>query len=515
MLKSYFKKNLKVENCKKSCEICKNETYKKSSKFAKNFFCFTLMIFSVTQISFAQKKSSGANSNVADSSKTSAKENSAKIDNSLQMNFIENLQSILEKTNGDLNAAIAAFDSIPEEIKNDKDLLLIKSSFLISASRVDEALKLILQLESENPNNIEILELKIIAYKARGSSAKNLQEKKSVITKVLELDPNNAVANVALGQENVLQKKYKNARVYFKKALVSSPRDFDAIFGVGQTSYYLRDFDDARLSFKKLLAINPQEAIAYQYLGKLEAEDENYKKAYEYILKAISFDSNISDFYMDLGTYARFLGKFGEAEKAWTKAIELNPNYFLAYAYRAGLYDEQNQFVKALEDYRKVVETNPSYYYAYESIGILAWGQKHYDEARAAFEKAFSYNKTNYSYPLMMGACLLKMNKSVEAKNVLQNAMKSKTDKKDLDFSMLRLFHDLGPSNAENDIALRIQREDNSTTRGKMLYYFGLFYEIKNNINLSKKYYGEVKNMQSPLFFEYRLAEWGLENEQN
>ena len=44
-----------------------------------------------------------------------------------------------------------------------------------------------------------------------------------------------------------------------------------------------------------------------------------------------------------------------------------------------------------------------------------------------------------------------------------------------------------------------------------MLYYFALYYELKNKEQLALKYYGEVKNMQSPMFFEYRLAEWSLE----
>ena len=77
--------------------------------------------------------------------------------------------------------------------------------------------------------------------------------------------------------------------------------------------------------------------------------------------------------------------KFKEAEEAWTKAIELDPTYFLAYAYRAGIRDEQDKFKEALEDYNKVLECNPKYYYAYENIGILALHEKDYRTAGSAF----------------------------------------------------------------------------------------------------------------------------------
>lgn len=427
----------------------------------------------------------------------------------IQLEFI---QGVADFTNvGELEKAIALFDSVPEELKNDNELFLIKASLLISAGKYTEAQTLLNSLESKNPQNIDVLEMKIILAKAIGSSQKINQEKARAISKVLALDPNNPVANIELGQQNVLQKKYKLAKGYFQKALIKAPTDLSAIFGIGQTSYYLGDLDDSKLAFKKMLVINPNEAIAYQYLGKLEAEDENYKKATEFIEKAILLDSSNFDFYMDLGTYKRFLGKFDEAEKAWTKAISLNPSYFLAYAYRAGLYDELGKFDLALNDYRKVIETNPKYYFAYEALGILAWHAGNWEEARVAFEKAYSYNKENISYPLMISACYIKMKKLPQAKMFLAPVMKTKTDRNSLDYMMLRLFHDQGPGNAESAIALKIQKEEKATQKGKMLYYFGLYYSMKGNTNLAAKYFAEVTNMQSPLFFEYRLAEWGLQ----
>lgn len=444
----------------------------------------------------------------ADNKTKSTKAEEQKSEN-LQFEFIKNLQNILNT--GDLNAAILSFDSMPEKIQDDVDLLLIKASLLISATRVDEAVLLLDQLEKKSPSNIEILEMKIVALKAKGKNPKNVQAKKDAIAKVLAKDPNNAVANIELGQENVLSKKYKIARNYFKKALKSAPNDLSANFGLGQTCYYIGDIEESKEAFKKILEINPNEAIAYQYLGKLEAEDENYKRATEYCQKAILLDGQNYDFYMDLGTYSRFCGKFADAEKAWTKAISLNPTEFLAYAYRAGLYDEQNKFDLALQDYRKVVETNPKYYFAYEALGILAWHEQNWEEARKAFEIAYSYNKENVSYPLMIASCYHKLKKTQQAKTFLQQVMKTKAEKNTLEFQMIRLFHDLGPGNAETEIALKIQKEDKSNVRGKMLYYFGLYYEIKNITNLSKKYYSEVTNMQSPMFFEYRLAEWGLQ----
>lgn len=459
-----------------------------------NIFAFALMISMTAGLFAAEVKSQ------KEPAKPQAPSNPKVV-------FVQNLQNFLDS--GDLDKAIASFDSLAGKDAEDSGLMLIKASLLISASRTAEASALLDVLENKDPSNIEVLEMKIMVAKAGGD--KYVSAKKAAINKVLALDPNNATANIELAQEQVLNHKYKFARNYYKKALISAPTDPNALFGMGQTSYYLNDIEEARIAFKKMLFLNPNEAIAYQYLGKLEAEDENYKKALDYINKAIEIENDNYEFYMDLGNYSRYTGKFADAEKAWSKAISINPDYFLAYTYRAGLYDEQNKFELALKDYRKVVETNPKYYFAYEAQGILAWHEKNYDEARAAFETAYSYNKENISYPLIIAACYIKTGKLQQAKLFLEKVMKGMADKQTVEFAMVRLYHDQGPGNAENDLAIKIPKIDKTNPRGKMLYYFALYYELKGVNTLAAKYYTEVKNMQSPMFFEYRLAEWSLE----
>ena len=34
------------------------------------------------------------------------------------------------------------------------------------------------------------------------------------------------------------------------------------------------------------------------------------------------------DYYLDLGTYYRFQGKYSDAAAAWNKAVEIDPTYF-------------------------------------------------------------------------------------------------------------------------------------------------------------------------------------------
>ena len=279
-------------------------------------------------------------------------------------------------------------------------------------------------------------------------------------------------------------------------------------------NYYIGNLQDSKTYFELLLKLRPDESQAYLYLGKLEAENESYLEAIKYVKQAIKLNPNNSDYWIDLGQYQRSSGKFDEAEKSWSKAIELDPDYFLGYTYRAGLYDEQNRIEEALKDYHKIVETNPKYYFAFEEIGILEFHMENWAVAREYFMKANSINPS-IAYQLMVLATFLKEKNTFEAKKYADIFIKE-GNKKDMNFSktqdynLLRLYKDQGPVMLENTIAKELEKEQNKNKRGKLMYYFGLYYEIKNHPEIAAEYYNKITNMQSPMFYEYRLAEWGI-----
>ena len=56
----------------------------------------------------------------------------------------------------------------------------------------------------------------------------------------------------------------------------------------------------------------------------------------------------------------------------------------------------------------------------------------------------------------------------------------------------------------------RIAALKNRNLRGKMYFYLGLFYDMFGGKEAAKEYYTKVVEMNSPMFFEYRLAEWSI-----
>ncbi|MEI6155358.1 MAG: tetratricopeptide repeat protein, partial [Deltaproteobacteria bacterium] len=74
---------------------------------------------------------------------------------------------------------------------------------------------------------------------------------------------------------------------------------------------------------------------------------------------------------------------YTDAEKAFSKAIELDPQYAMAYYHRGCAYKDLNNYQQAINDFDKAIELNPQYVLAYVRRGT-AYGMNGNNER--AFE---------------------------------------------------------------------------------------------------------------------------------
>lgn len=430
------------------------------------------------------------------------------------------LQGFFEKLSETLNTgtveeALALYEEVPAEYAENFDLLYVKAALYVSSQDYENAKLIANRLKELDPENTEVLMLLATIAKASGSKT----EKTAILKEILAQDPTHSGANTELGHEQMLRGNFKLANRYYLTALTGDASNLDALAGYGQSSYYEGEITQAKETFLKMLAIDETNAFAWAYLGKLEAEKPNYRQALEYAEKAITYEPEYYDYWLDYGTYLHNCNRSEEALDAWTKAIELRPDYFLAYVYRGGLYDELNRVEEAFADYKMVNQLYPEYYFAYESLGILAWGAGDYAASREGFAKAYEIYPASTSYPLMIAvsyymeayekagtpeeATLKKAGKDYLSKVALKNLNRTSTE-----YAIARLFYD---NVSPGTVVQKVENEPNANNRGKFLFYLGLYYQIRGNDNLAQKYYITVQEMQTPMFFEYRLNDWAIE----
>ncbi len=390
-------------------------------------------------------------------------------------------------------------------VKDDFDILFLKAAICVSADRAKDADAICKKLIKIDPNNEDVIALSATIAKLLG----NTKERQESIKKLLAKDALNPQANIELADDAFARKNYNLSKKHYKRALAREPENMDALRGLGKTEYYLENDEDAKSAFNKILDKDPKNVQAYLYLGKIAYANSEYKIASDFAKKAVEYEPGNYECFLDFGMYENGLGHYESAEKAWSRAIELQPNYFLPYAYRAGLYDEAEKFDNAIKDYEKVLNLNPKYYFAYESLGVLELHSKQWSKAREAFMKCYEFNKNNISYPLMITYCYYMEKNDIQAKE-FSNKILRKMNRESMDYAMLRIFHDKA---GEKSLFQKIAAIENRNKQGKMYFYLGLFYEMFGGKEFAKENYAKVIDMKSPMFFEYRLAEWKVKED--
>ncbi len=164
-------------------------------------------------------------------------------------------------------------------------------------------------------------------------------------------------------------------------------------------------------------------AIASSFLGL--PVKESLPRAKAYATKALEIDDSLGEAYATLGLINSRLWNWADAEKAFKRSIELNPNYATARQWYsrllvtlgrkdealaeikraneidplslvimnnlAGMYREMGDYQSAIEQCNKIIEIDPNYIAAYWSLAGTYLEQKRSAEALAAAEKVRDY----------------------------------------------------------------------------------------------------------------------------
>ncbi len=97
--------------------------------------------------------------------------------------------------------------------------------------------------------------------------------------------------------------------------------------------------------------------------------------------------------YSEQGEFALRVQKWDRAIELFTKAIQDNPNYFVAYHYRAIAYSKKGEYDKSIQDLKKATQLNPDYPDAFGLMGLVYEIKKDNAAAHEAYREALSREK--------------------------------------------------------------------------------------------------------------------------
>jgi tetratricopeptide (TPR) repeat protein len=132
-------------------------------------------------------------------------------------------------------------------------------------------------------------------------------------------------------------------------------------------------------------------AASAQPSGESLAEELEGKSPRERFvhLKQMVDEGNVSkEIYFYLGNASYETGDVNGAIIAFSRAIELDPQYFKAIVNLALMYDEQQKFSLAIETFEKAAEIEPQNPDVWSHLGNAYYGQGEYPKAMEYYRKA-------------------------------------------------------------------------------------------------------------------------------
>jgi len=140
---------------------------------------------------------------------------------------------------------------------------------------------------------------------------------------------------------------------------------------------------------------NSTTAETYFKQGEDYRNNNQYDKALAAYTKAIEVNPQYAEAYKNRGIVYLYLKEYDKAMADNNKAIEVNPQYSNAYNNRGIVYRILKEYDKAMADYNKAIEINPQLFQAYHNRGNVYRDLKEYDKAMADYNKTIEINPQN------------------------------------------------------------------------------------------------------------------------
>ncbi|MGE5342211.1 MAG: tetratricopeptide repeat protein [Candidatus Omnitrophota bacterium] len=216
--------------------------------------------------------------------------------------------------------------------------------------------------------------------------------------KVIEINKNYVTAHLELGRIYYTLGKMGDAKIQFQKAILLDPKCAGAYEGLGEIAANNNDYKSAIINkYETALKINPQNPEIYKKLALIYIKFNEPKNSIDIYRRALKANENYADLYYDISEalkrsqnddYLKIL--YDIAQKSGSKNAHF---YFLLGTY----YEDIENTDKAIESYQKAVELDPSYTYAYNNWGIVLESKAKFEESINLFKKAIQIDP-NFVY---------------------------------------------------------------------------------------------------------------------
>lgn len=229
-------------------------------------------------------------------------------------------------------------------------------------------------------------------------------------------------------EDLIAQRRFHEARTEASDDISSHPSDIEAYNLLGIIESQLQDYAGAITTLQKALKIAPNSTKTRVNLGNLYASQKQFDLAQKELQAALRIDPANRDANYNLGT---LLMAKGSPAQAIPHFARVHPQTTETRFNLARAYFLTRQLKEALREAAELSADPKSDVQAHFSLGALLASEKYYSEAVVEFEKADALAPDTFEIDYNLGHALLRNGKYAEASLALNRALRLKPDSPD------------------------------------------------------------------------------------
>ncbi|MBF2049284.1 MAG: TIGR03032 family protein [Elainella sp. C42_A2020_010] len=208
----------------------------------------------------------------------------------------------------------------------------------------------------------------------------------SHIQRAIDLDPDGAEFH---SQAGVVQCSLGNLAAgiaCYQRALSLKPSSHTR-FNLGLAFQKLGQLEAAEQTYRTLVADQPSYSAAYQQLGNIQQQQQQFLSAIHYYQQALQHQPQVAATWCNLAVAFQAIGDISQAQTAFQRALQLNPDYVEALNGLGAIYEKQELATQAIQHYQQALALQPDYIPALTNLGNIQLRLEQFPEAAATYRQ--------------------------------------------------------------------------------------------------------------------------------
>jgi len=212
--------------------------------------------------------------------------------------------------------------------------------------------------------------LEALAMQEKG----DLEQAEILYGKALALAPERPSVMNNLAMVLFQLKKYAESKHLCERLLETNPQDAVALLNLGNCQVGLKMAEAALISYERALKIRPDDADTFANRGNAFLELKQPEEALASCDRALAVKPDLAEALSNRAKALRELGRPREALASYERALAIRPVFFEALQGLGNVLVDLGRYQEAVESYEKALAISPDFEYL---PGTLAWARTH------------------------------------------------------------------------------------------------------------------------------------------